>query len=539
MKPTSAVSILLAAALCLCAAAAFAQYAQPQAAPNAEEHVSPRIPALPPQPPDPGQAPAPEAPTDADGPSLPSIERTPLVTPAGRRDDAAPPTQEASDVRAPLAAPTPGSTRPAGVPNADVLPPSDVANQALEEENLPDPGAIVGDGDVVVHVRVKGAIDGNYHAPLANERVELSVIRPPHQVIQTFLAVSDDEGIARFRVPQGDTLQGFARMLKDGREVFAPTGLLLDSEGPHELTIQDKPTVSDPSVVFAPRIITIVELWEDYLVFTQIYRLATDQPVVFEAEAGGRDAGLRIPVPKGASGVRVVQPPNLAESVGDAVMFRGKILPAGEAGDAPTMIVRYSLKHSNVANVEWEQEFPFDVENLSVVVPQISQHDRHPNLNVLLDVPLCEHQDTRSDTMCFSHVDESADSVDMLRGTAVRVAHSGTVRAGGRMKVATSGWPADPHYARWAAGLAAIGGLLLGLLVWRRGRSQGTGRESELARLQREKDVILQRVDTLERQLADAAILEMDYNAEKERIIGELALVERRIRAQQSLAEHG
>src|SRR5699024_1518503 len=154
---------------------------------------------------------------------------------------------------------------------------------------------------------------------------------------------------------------------------------------------------------------------------------------------------------EGATGVRVVQPPNQAEAVGDAVMFRGKILPAGEAGEAPTMIVRYSLKHSNVAKVAWNQDFPFDVENLSLVVPQISQHDRHPNLNVLLDVPLCDDADRDPNVMCFSHVDETAEGVDMLRGTAVRVAHSGTVRSGGQMRVETSGWPADPHYARWAA----------------------------------------------------------------------------------------
>lgn len=541
MKKYTAVSVLFAATLALVASGALAQYAPKNSAPSDAEHVSPRIPDLPPepngkQPQDPEAA---DAPTDAGAPSLPSIERGPLVTPAGRRDEAAPPTEAAPNgTAAPFMAPT-SDVRPAGVPDADVLPPSKAGDLQVDAESLPAPGEVVGEGELLVEVRAKGAVGENYQAPLANERVEFSIIRPPHQVIETYLAVTDEQGIARFQVPQGETLQGFARMLKDGKEIFAPTGLLLDGEGPHELTIQDKPVVTDPSVVFAPRIITIVELWEDYLVFTQIYRLATDQPVVFQAKEGGRDAGFRIPVPEGATGVRVVQPPNQAESVGDAVMFRGKILPAGEAGEAPTMIVRYSLKHSNVAKVDWRQEFPFDVENLSLVVPQISQHERHQNLNVLIDVPLCDDADRNAQTMCFSHIDESADSVDMLRGTAVRVAHSGTVKAGGHLEVSTSGWPADPHYARWAAVIAALGGLLLGLLVWLRGRPKGTGKETELARLEREKEAILKRVDALERELADAAILEMDYEAERERIIGELALVERRIRDQQTTHAHG
>src|SRR5699024_7799934 len=127
----------------------------------------------------------------------------------------------------------------------------------ISDDRLPPPGAVVGEGTVQIDVRVKGAVDGNYNAPLPDERVEFSVIQPPHQVIETHLAVTDADGVARFRVNEGAALQGFARMLKDGREIFAPHGVLLEGEGPHELTIQDKPTVTDASVVFATRIITI------------------------------------------------------------------------------------------------------------------------------------------------------------------------------------------------------------------------------------------------------------------------------------------
>lgn len=514
--------------------------AAPQDAPP--EPQSPRIPALPPSNADPQQPPSPEgpgAPSEEGAPSLPGVERGPLVTPAGRRDDTPPPTEMPEGQAPPMMQQNAGDARPDGVPDADVLPSATTEDGAVDVDELPAPGESVGEGDAVIEVHTRGHIDDDYQAPLAEQIVELSVIQPPHTVVQTLVAVTDDEGIARFRADTGETLQAFARMLKDDKEIFAPTGVLLDEAGSHTLTIQDKPIVDDESVVFAPRIITIVELWEDYIVFTQIYRLATDQPVVFQAKEGGREAGFRIPVPEGATGVNVVQPPGQAESVGDAVMYRGKIHPAGEAGEAPTLIVRYSIKHSNVAKLNWVQEFPFDVENLSLVVPQISQHERHENLNVLLDVPLCDADDHDPDVMCFSHIDESAEGVDMLRGTAVRVAHSGTVRAGGRLEALTSGWPADPHYGRWAAGIAALGGLLLGVLIWLRGRRREQGVEGELARLKREREAILQRVDDLEEQLADAAILEMDYEAEKERIVGELALVERRIRGQQSAAEHG
>lgn len=540
--------MIVVAAVCVSASTAFGQTAPPPAygaqKPASSEPEVPLHPEYPPQganPIQPSGTPERGAPTEDSTPSLPGLERKPLVTPAGRRDEADPPTLEPSGAEAPQmgAGTKTDEVRPEGVPDKDTLPPSMLSKKESDHDALPPAGDVVGEGDALIEVQVKGAVGDSYNAPLANQRVELSIIRPPHEVIDTRMAVSGDDGIARFRVQSGQELQGFARLLKGEREVFAPNGIRVESAGQYELTIQDKPVVSDASVVFAPRVITIVELWEDYLVFTQIFRLATDQPVIFEAEAGGRGAGLHIPVPDGAAGINVVQPTQAAEAVGDGVMFRGKILPAGEAGEAPTLIMRYSIKHSNVAKVAWSQVFPFDVENLSLVVPQISQHERHKNLNVLIDVPLCDDEGRADNEMCFSHIDEAAEGVDMLRGTAVRVAHSGTVRAGGRLEARTSGWPADPHLARWAAGFASIAAFLLVGLLWMRGRMRGTDEESELTRLKLERKAILKRVDDLEQQLADAAILEMDYEARKERIIGELALIERRIRGQRVTAEHG
>lgn len=406
-------------------------------------------------------------------------------------------------------------------------------------ENLPAAGAIIGEGDARIRVTVRGQGDGRYDAPLAGQPVELSVIRPPHQVVETLVAVTGSDGVATFQATSGAGLQAFARYLLPEREVFAPTGIALTTAGEHSLAIQDTPVVRDTSVIFSPRLITIAELWEDYIVFTQVISLATDQPVIFEAEKGGRDAGYRIPLPKGAAGVRVVQPAEQAESVGDAVMFRGRILPAGEAGEAPTLIVRYSLRHNNAAKVAWTQEFPFDVENLSVVIPQTSQHAKHPRLNVDIQVPLCGDAGPVGGVMCFAEYSDSAEGVQMLQGSAVRLARGGRVPAGGRMEIVTTGWPADPHIARWAAGFAVLFAAFLAFLLVRRSKASSRAQADGLTRLNREKEAILHRVDQLEEQLADAAILEIDYEAERERIIGELALVERRIRSFENPAVHG
>ena len=440
----------------------------------------------------------------------------------------------------PLAPDLRGEAAEAAPPAAPIAAAAD-AGPTVEKEavELPPPGQPVGEGDAIVRVQVLGQAEGRYDAPLSGQGVELSVIRPPHQVIERLIAVTGDDGTAEFRAAPGPGLQAFARTFQTERETFAPTGVSLTEAGERSLTIQDIPIVQDPSVIFAPRIVTIVELWEDYIVFTQIFSLATDQPVVFEAAAGGRDSGFRIPLPDGAAGVRIVQPADKAESMGDAIMFRGQILPAGEASEAPTLIVRYSIRHDNTSKVNWSQEFPFDVVNLSLVVPQTSQHDKHPRLNVDIDVPLCDEGNAPAGVMCFAEYSDTAEGVQMLQGAAVRLARGGRVASGGRMDVLTTGWPSDPHIARWAGGAAVLLAALVGFLLFRRSRTASAAKVDGYERLMREKEAILQRVDQLEQQLADAAILEMDYEAEREQIIGELALVERRIRSFDASGTHG
>lgn len=476
--------------------------------------------------PEAGWVPASEAipltPTLPSGSNVAGDGRTAVDAPADVGTSIAPPTAAPGlvPIEAPVAPRAPGAATTTAIP-----------------EDLPAAGATVGEGDAAIRVTVRGHSGDAYDAPLEGQAVELSVIRPPHEVLQRLVALTGDDGVAHFAVEAAAGLQAFARNLQAEREVFAPVGVALDDAGEYTLEIQDIPVVADASVVFAPRVVTIAELWEDYIVFTQIFTLATDQPVIFEAEKGGRDAGLRIPLPDGAAGVRVIQPQAGAESVGDAVMFRGQILPAGEGDEAPSLIVRYSLRHNNVKSVAWDQVFAFDVENLSLVVPQTSPHDRHPRLNVDLAVPMCaDDGSSPRDVMCFAEYADTAEGVQMLQGSAVRLARGGRVAAGGTMSVVTTGWPADPHIGRWATGAAAILALLLGVLLVRRASRGGRGTSTATERLEREKREILRRVDALEQQLADAAILELDYEAERERIVGELALIERRIR---SIADAG
>lgn len=416
------------------------------------------------------------------------------------------------------------------VPTADgVAPSEEPAEASAPAVELPPAGVAVGEGDSVIRVTVRGRVGDAYDAPIPNQRVELTTIVPPHSVIQRLDAVTGDDGIATFQVVSGQGIQAFARAFRDGREVFAANGTALDLAGEFQMTVQDMPVVDDPKVVFASRVITIAEVWEDYLVFTQIFMLATDQPVVFKASGEGRAAGLMIPLPEGAVGVRVIQPSDQAEVAGEAVMFRGEIQPAGAGEPKPTLILRYSVKHANARAVTWSQQFAFDVENLSLVVPQQSEHPRHPHLDVAIDVPFCEDS-VNPMVMCFNDISDSAEGVQMLQGKAVRVARGGMVRAGGTMTITTSGWPSDPHIARWASAAALLLALVLGFTLILRTRRGRTAPEDTRTRLQLAREKLLERTEALELAYLSGSVLEVEYDAEQELIVGELALIERRLR---------
>lgn len=416
----------------------------------------------------------------------------------------------------------------------DALATDDVDTAAADEAvapvvELPPAGETVGMGDATIRVTVRGRVGDAFDAPIPNQHVELTTLQPPHSVIQRLDAVTGEDGVATFEAISGEGVQAFARAFREGREVFAATGINLTEAKDYQMTVQDMPVVDDPRVVFAPRVITIAEVWEDYLVFTQIFTLATDQPVIFQADGTSRSSGLLIPLPKDAAGVRVIQPADKAEAAGDAIMFRGEVTPSGAGDQTPSLIVRYSLRHNNRATVRWTQKFGFDVENLSLVVPQQTDHPGHPHIDVAIDVPMCA-DGAEPGVMCFEDLSDTAEGVQLLQGKAVRVARGGKVRSGGELRVTTSGWPADPRWGRWASGVAVALAFILAAALVVRTRRRSVGEQSVRARLDSAKDKLLRRIEELELAYLAGQVLELEYEAEQELIVGELALIQRRLR---------
>lgn len=391
------------------------------------------------------------------------------------------------------------------------------------------------DAEVVdLEVHVSAPDDQMNPAAAAGVSVRVSTIEPPHRVVDTVEVVTDDAGVARVSLPTAAGRQAYASAQIGGRELFSDQGVALDEPGSGELRISESVTTSDTSSVFAPRLITIAELWEDYVVFTQIWRLSSTGALQVTPESSERTSGLRIPLPEDASGVRVVQPAEGVQVVDGVLFYQLPIQPAGvDDGDgAPAIVVRFSLKHDNASELEWEQELAFPVENASVVIPQQSGHARHPAIDVALDVPLCDSSDASVDEMCFAELRDTADGVSMLDGVAVRVAGGGYGERGSVMRVRTTGWP-SPFPLAEVVSTAAVLFALLGLFVlWRREREAGAFAPiSEHERLEQARARIHEQAREARAQWLDGVLLESEYEARIAALKEELSVVVQQLTA--------
>lgn len=361
--------------------------------------------------------------------------------------------------------------------------------------------------------------------------VEVSIIRPPHEIMDTIEVQTDEAGVARLQLPVAEGMQAFFSAQLNGSEVFAASGIDLATARDVEVQIQGAPEASSASSVFAGRLVTIVELWEDYIMFTQIWTLQTDDMSTWRPSSDEPEDALRFPLPEDAAGIRVVQPQEGAR-VGDGeILYSNPVRPAGQGDGSPSLVFRYSLRHDNARRFSFTQPLSIDVENASVVVPQTTNHSRHPRLNVGIDVPLCEQGGVEG-RMCFEEVTNDASGVQMLQGVAVRVARGGRADAGDELYVLTEGWPRAGVPTKWFG----LGGVVVGLLFalaalwWERSRRRSLKQDDEESLLVAQRRRLLDEALELEQRLAAASILELDYEVERERIIEDLAVVERRLR---------
>ncbi|MFT6629389.1 MAG: hypothetical protein ACJA1R_002665, partial [Flavobacteriales bacterium] len=404
---------------------------------------------------------------------------------------------------------------------------------ALGEPGL-DENAVEAAEAVPVQVRVRVFAPDNTAVGEALEGVSVALhtILPPHTLQSTQRGTTDAQGFATFELNAQAGAEAHAEV-DNGRRYFSEA-LPLDAGGEHTIDLSVIPVTRDPSVLFAASMQTIVEPWEDYVIFTQVWTFGVDTNVIFESTVEEMGSIIQIPLPEGAEGVTVVLPEEDSRVLDGVVATAATVTPAGlDDGPArPHLIVRFSLPTDGKSYVGWTQRLTMDVERASVVVPQVTVHEKHPTIDISFDVPICGESE-QSGMMCFREISEQAEGV-MMRDDVPVVVARGRASAGETMSVMTRGWPAPVPWPRWLAlGLGALTSLF-GSLLYRRElrvrRAAGDAKMAARDALQRQAQELTDALSELRLDLEEGRLLERDYAIARARIREQLGVVYRRLR---------
>ncbi len=426
-----------------------------------------------------------------------------------------------------------GVAAPADAARAPVAVPSDTVHAGMGGARGAAPLA-EGSGetrDATVVVSVRGPSGEGQAEPVSGVMVQLHIMRPPHEMAGTLRQRTNDRGLAVFRADSGPGLVAYAEVTS-GRRFFSPQ-IALDEPGGHTAEIDILGTSDDPSAVFAIDVQTIVELWEGYITFTEVWTLGVDQPAMFASDPGRPETLIQIPLPDRAEGARIVQPQEQARIIDNVVSLAAEVEPLGsDPNPRADLIVQYSIKSHDRARMTWERTLPMDIRHLMVVVPQTSRFERFPTLDVDIEAPRCGIN-TPSDAVCFESIDSDPRGSRVREGTAVRVAR-GYGRAGQSLEVTTVGWPSSP---RWERGASILVGLIVafigfGLIARERGRRLGPQQVSaqRLEALRAQRDALFRAGTDIEARFVAGEMLERDYEVARERIRGQLGVIYRRLR---------
>ena len=435
---------------------------------------------------------------------------------------------------------------PASADTAPPAPPADSVEGSGVEGAVPGDAADAPVADIRVRVLQTGP-DGQTSG-LAGEPVRLHVVLPPHELVETREGVTDANGEYVFRVAIQPGLEVAAEVQTDvppappsppigpmaqqeppdtGRRFSEP--IRLDEPGEYNAEITLFGTTSDPSHVFVSRMVTVLQPTENFIMVQQVFHFGVDIQATWSPVDGDDSTLIRVTLPDEADGVRIMMPgPQLARHVEDEVLFAAPVSPAGSGSRRPDLIVSYSIKHHNARDWTFLQPLSIDVTNASFVVPQTTEFSRHRHLPITMQTSLCDNPE--AGRLCFAEITDQVDGTGLNPDLQVLVARGGAGDAGYLLEVRTSGWPSALPIRQWAAGIAAVLGVLLALAV---GRGMTSGAQASSAQVAlAQQQVLLAKAQQVRDALARGEMLRAEHDAHMARIEEQLAAVIRRSREQ-------
>lgn len=337
----------------------------------------------------------------------------------------------------------------------------------------------------------------------------------PPEPRQEWTSVADDQGMATFDdVP--------ASLSRSGLELYAvatyngipfESSRISASDGAN-LTIDVFEQARDASNVRIERIRTIIEPWEDYLVFNQFWSLTVGgNRAVDTTSLGGKrfEKGLPLELPLNAEGIKA-SGRGETKIIDSTVNWKGVLKP----GRTVSFRVRFSMPASTPSLV-YEQSVDYPVDRLDVVLPLETDYEKVGRLDeASLSAP------------GFERVETTRNIPGLRRNVPSLYATGESLEAGESFAFQLQGLPFDRRIWPWiviALGLLGGGGIFVLARRERDPLASEEGRSDAIETLEEDRDRLLDQLARLEDAYDTGEIDEVDYETESLRLREQLSLI--------------
>lgn len=372
-------------------------------------------------------------------------------------------------------------------------------------------------------VKVKVTRSGK---PLANTAVFLRAARPkgpfeptdPKPEWET-TGTTDAQGVAIFKaVPKRLAKQGLRLHAVAAYDGMTFKSAQVTPAANITLPVKTFDRGYDVSTFKVASLRMIVEPWEDYLVFTQMWSITVNGDLALDTRLladPDYENGIPLELPLKAQGINANTPNGETKVVNSTVFFKGVLQP----GDPITLQVRYSMPAKS-ADFVYEQPVGFPIDNFELIVPiETNFQDKLPRLeNLGIRAPGFKPEDIRT----------GFDIPGLRPDKEFLYAKRAKLQPGEPLLFQLFNLPYERPAAPWIAlGMGVLGALLV-LVFAAREKASGLDRaalEKLRASLVAERDGLLSELLALERDVDEGMLSERDFEREDARLRGRVAII--------------
>lgn len=393
------------------------------------------------------------------------------------------------------------------------------------------PGGMPERKPFTLKIKVKQVQPDGTKAPMADAAVLVDAMASMGgqgtMKVRTYNAKTDAQGVASLDLVGVVGATYVPKVLHDG--VNFTGAAVSPSQEVHEVSIDVFGKTFDDKDLLVTELMTTVDLWEGYLILTQMWTFSNAASVAFDPTGSPDEKyaeGMPIVLPKKAMGINamVIRGQGVTEQarvVENKVLLEAPIPPMAEGQDPLRVQLRYSMPLKG-SHFDYEQQLDYKVEGMRVIVPLQTRYNRHPRLNLTLDAP------------GFPEVGDGRRMPGMAQNMQFVVARDGHADPGGKLSFSIDGLPAPDTTPRWVAlilgVLMLLGGVWLLVIERRGGVVRGrAGVKSLIRALTDEREDLFDALRDLDERYDEGDLSERRYDIEAAKLRERLALVMRRL----------